>query len=142
MGVYCISAQNSLCVSSDRELQGSGRNRMSEIKEWSRFKLVYKQPWEHRMQRSLPSRSRPGSATAARPRADPRPAPGNKAVCALKAMGYGGEGCLKHVTLNCVGGSQGAGHLHPSEVWFQSASPGASPIVCSGGPTVRCQADK
>lgn len=42
-------------MSSDRELQGSGRNRMSEIKEWSHFKLIYKQPWERRMQRSLPS---------------------------------------------------------------------------------------
>lgn len=40
-------------------------------------------------------------------------APGYKAACALKAMGYGGKDCLKHVTLNCAGGSQGAGHLRP-----------------------------
>lgn len=77
---------------------------------------------------------RPRSATATHPRADPQRAAGNKAVCALKAMGCGGEGCLKHGTLNCVGGSQGAGHLRPSEVWFQSASPGASPSSAQVAP--------
>lgn len=93
-------------MSSDRELQRSGRNGTSEIKEWSSFKLVYKQPWEHRRQRSLPS-SPSSSPTATHPRADPQSAPGNKTVCALKALGYGGEGCLKHVTLNCAGESRG-----------------------------------
>lgn len=60
-------------------------------------------------------------ATAVHPWMNASHSPGYKAVCALKAMGYGGKDCLKRVTLNCAGGSQGAGHLRSPAFPLSSA---------------------
>lgn len=123
-GGWCLSASNSLCVSSERELQAFGRNGMAEIKRMdSALNSFRKSPGSAQDEDvSAEPHSFLLKATAVHPRVNPLHAPGYKAVCALKAMGYGGKDCLKHVTLNCVGGSQGAGHLRPPRFPRRSGS--------------------